>query len=162
VLTAVWTFTLAMTVWFTHEQALGSEAWTSLTLLGSSRPSSGAGNTTETVITFYGRSTSETTALGRSRLPLSTRSKDDGMKVWTGFEFDLSGFFGEPGVFALGFGAVSYCVDCNATPIIAVRGRFQGVPFVMKLHLEPVPESEPVEIIDTIKNETRAIRGRQP
>ena len=88
-------------------------------------------------------------------------SKDDGMKVWTGFEFDLSGFFGEPGVFALGFGAVSYCVDCNATPIIAVRGRFQGVPFVMKLHLEPIPESEPVEIIDTIKNETRAIKGRQ-
>jgi hypothetical protein len=29
----------------------------------------------------------------------------------------------------------------------------------MKLHLEPIPESEPVEIIDTIKNEVRAIKG---
>lgn len=86
-------------------------------------------------------------------------SKDDGMKVWTGFEFDTSGFFQEPGVFALEFGAASYCVDCNATPIIAVRGRYQGQPFVMKLHLEPIPESEPVEVIDTIKNEVRAIKG---
>jgi hypothetical protein len=85
--------------------------------------------------------------------------EDDGKKVWTGFEFDLSGFLAEQEVFALGFGAVSYCVDCNATPIIAVRGRYQGQPFVMKLHLEPIPESEPVEIIDTLKGEVRAIEG---
>ena len=88
--------------------------------------------------------------------------EDDGKKVWTGFEFDLTGLFGEPGVFALEFGAVSYCIECNnATPIIAVRGRYQGVPFVMKLHLEPIPDSDPVEIIDTIKNEVRAIKGEQ-
>lgn len=89
-------------------------------------------------------------------------SKDDGMKVWTGFEFDLSGFFAEQEeVFALGFGAVSYCVDCNATPIIAVRGRYKGQPFVMKLHLEPIPQSETVEIIDTLKGEIRAIEENQ-
>jgi hypothetical protein len=88
--------------------------------------------------------------------------EDDGKKVWAGFEFSLSGLFADEGMFALEFGAVSYCVDCNATPIIAVRGRYEGVPFVLKLHLEPIPESEPVEIIDTLKNETRAIRGRQP
>jgi len=86
-------------------------------------------------------------------------SKDDGMKVWTGFEFDLSGFFGEQEVFALEFGAASYCLDCNATPIIGVRGRYQGQPFVLKLHLEPIPDSEPVEIIDTLKGEVRAIDG---
>jgi len=85
--------------------------------------------------------------------------EDDGKKVWTGFEFDLSGFLKGQDVFALEFGAASYCVECNATPIIAVRGRFQGQPFVLKLHLEPIPDSEPVEIIDTLKNEVRAIKG---
>ena len=87
--------------------------------------------------------------------------EDDGKNVWIGFELDLSGLFAEPGVFALEFGAVSYCIDCNATPIIGVRGRYQGVPFVMKLHLEPIPDSDPVEIIDTIKNEVRAIEREQ-
>lgn len=85
--------------------------------------------------------------------------EDDGKNVWMGFELDLSGFFAEPGVFALEFGAVSYCIDCNATPIIGVRGRYQGVPFVMKLHLEPIPDSDPVEIIDTLNGEVRAIKG---
>lgn len=85
-------------------------------------------------------------------------SKDDGMKVWTGFEFDLSGFFGEPGVFALAFVAVSYCIDCCPTPTIGVRGRYHGQPFMLKLHLEPIPDSDPVEIIDTMKQEIRTRR----
>jgi hypothetical protein len=88
-------------------------------------------------------------------------SKDDGMKVWTGFEFNLSGFFGEPGVFALGFGAASYCIDCCPTPFIGVRGRYHGQPFMMKLHLEPIADSDPVEIIDTLKGEVRAIQESQ-
>ena len=83
--------------------------------------------------------------------------EDDGKKVWTGFEFSLSEFLAEPGVDVEDFGAASYCIDCNETPIIAVRGRYLGVPFVMKLHLEPVP-SDPVEIIDKIKNEVRKIK----
>lgn len=87
--------------------------------------------------------------------------EDDGKKVWTGFEFDLSGFLTEQDVFALEYGAVSYCVECNATPILAIRGRYLGQPFVMKLHLEPIPESEPVEIIDTLKGEVRAIEENQ-
>ncbi len=59
------------------------------------------------------------------------------------------------------FGAASYCIECNATPIIAVRRRFQSVPFVLKLHLEPIPDSEAVEIIDTLKGEVRAIEENQ-
>ena len=89
-------------------------------------------------------------------------SEDDGKKVWTGFEFSLKDFLNEPGVDVEDFGAASFCIDCNPTPIIAVRGRYQGVPFVMKLHLEPVPNTDPVEIIDKIRNEVRAIKGDAP
>jgi len=89
--------------------------------------------------------------------------EDDGKKVWAGFEFDLSGFLAEQEVFALEFGGASYCIECkNATPIMAVRGRYHGQPFVLMLHLEPIPDSEPVEVIDTLKNETRAIKEKQP
>lgn len=83
---------------------------------------------------------------------------DDGKKVWVGFEVRLGGFFTEPGVEVEDFGAVSYCVDYSPTPAIPIRGTFRGLPFVLKLMLEPVPGSEPIEIVDTIKAELRTIR----
>jgi hypothetical protein len=88
--------------------------------------------------------------------------KNDGMKVWTGFEINLSDFLAEPGFDGIEFGAVSFCIECNAAPMICIRGKFQGQPFVMKLSLEPDPDSDPLEIIDTLKQEVRAIERDEP
>ena len=83
--------------------------------------------------------------------------ENDGKKVWPGFEIILSDLFAEPGIEVDGFGVVSLCQDCNPTPIILFKGKYQGNRFVMKLLLEPAPNSEPVEFIDTIKGEVRTI-----
>ena len=89
-------------------------------------------------------------------------NKDDGMKVWTGFEFDLGGFLAEPGVDVEEFGALSYCAECSPTPFIGFRGTYRGPAFVMKLHLEPIPDTEPREVLDTLKREVRAIEETHP
>jgi hypothetical protein len=86
--------------------------------------------------------------------------EEDGRRVWTGFRFDLSGFAAEPGVEVREAGAVSYCAGCSPTPALAVRGAYLGHPFALRLHLEPVPGGEPVEVIDAINHTTRPI-GRE-
>ena len=87
---------------------------------------------------------------------------DDGLKVWSAFSMNLSDLFAEPGVDVSEFGFLSYCAECTPVPFFGVRGTFKGRPFLLKLHLEPIPNSVPVEVIDTIKNETRAIKETQP
>lgn len=89
-------------------------------------------------------------------------SKDDGKMVWTGFQVNLSGFLAEPGVAVEEFGAVSYVLGQNETPIIGFRGKYRGVPFVMKLHLEPIPDSPVHEVIDTLRREVRLIQRETP
>ncbi len=84
--------------------------------------------------------------------------KDDGKKVWVGFEVCLTDLFTEPGMQIEAFGCVSYCPDYSPTPSIPIRGTFREHPFVFRLMLEPVPGSEPIEIVDTLKAEIRTIR----
>jgi hypothetical protein len=83
---------------------------------------------------------------------------DDGKKVWVGFEFNLTDFLAEPGVEVEDYGACSACVDCNPRPILAIRGTYEGEPFALKVNLEPVPDTDPVERLDTIKQEIRPIK----
>jgi hypothetical protein len=76
----------------------------------------------------------------------------DGLKVWTGFAFDLTsmmGLFGMPGLAIQGIEARSRCVDCTPAPMIELRCRLGHEKVVIQLHLEPVADSPVVEIIDT-------------
>lgn len=86
---------------------------------------------------------------------------EDGKRVWSAFQVDLSKLLAEPGIEVEEFGFVSYCVECTAVPFVGVRGKFMNTGFLLKLYLEPIPNSEPVEIIDTLKKETRAIKEKQ-
>jgi len=86
----------------------------------------------------------------------------DGSKVWAGFRFDVSGLLAERGVLVESVLAVSYCTQCNETPYMGVRGTYYGRSFSLRIHLEPIPGSEPVEIIDTLKHQVRDIKERQP
>jgi len=86
----------------------------------------------------------------------------DGMKVWSAFEMNLSDLFSEPSIEITEVGFRSVCIECTPTPFVGVRGTYKEQPFVLMIHLQPIADTEPVEIIDTIKNTTRAINGRQP
>lgn len=76
--------------------------------------------------------------------------RNDGERVWAGFHFDLSGFAREPGVQIDTTHIESRCLECSETPGVRLWGRFHGQPFVLRLHQEPSPDSEPTEILDTI------------
>jgi hypothetical protein len=53
-------------------------------------------------------------------------------------------------------------MDCAAeTPHILIRGSYFGESVRLKLHLEPKPDTKPVEIIDVLKNEVRDIKEKQ-
>lgn len=87
--------------------------------------------------------------------------EQDGMTVWSGFRFDLSGFLVERGVLSDSILAASYCIECSETPYIGIKGSYFGKPFRLKLHLEPIPNTAPVEIIDTLKQQLRDIKEKQ-
>jgi len=85
---------------------------------------------------------------------------EDGIRVWTSYSMRLSDLLAEPGFEVTEFGFRSYCPGSTPTPFVGIRGKFKNRPFILMIHLEPIPETEPVEIIDTIKNQTRAMKGR--
>jgi len=86
----------------------------------------------------------------------------DGLRVWTAFSMNASNWFSEPGIEVTEFGFRSYCVECTPTPFFGVRGKYKGHPFVLMIHMEPIPQSKTVEVIDTLGDEVRAIKERQP
>lgn len=88
--------------------------------------------------------------------------EQDGQRVWSGFGFDVSGFVAERGVLVQSVVASSYCVECSQTPYVGIKGMYLGKPFGLRLHLEPIPDTPPVEVIDTIKMQLRDIRENQP
>lgn len=80
---------------------------------------------------------------------------DDGKKVWAGFIFDIGDFSKENGVWIQEFAAASYCQECTEHPKLMAQGKFQGHNFHLHIFLEPVAESEAVEMIDTLQQEIR-------
>lgn len=79
--------------------------------------------------------------------------ENDGLKVWTGFAFDISnmmGLFGMPGLRIDGIEARSRCVDFTPAPMIAMRCKLGIEKVVIQIHLEPVADSPVAEVIDTI------------
>ena len=85
--------------------------------------------------------------------------EDDGKRVWSAFEYDLAGLFHEPGLRVDKFATRSQCVFDSPTPFIAIKGEYFGEPFVLRMHLEPIPNSEVVELVDAIRNEVRLIES---
>ena len=83
---------------------------------------------------------------------------EDGKKVWSPFEFNVFGFLGEPGIDEIEkVGVVSFSDQDNHGPFIGIMGSYRGKPFAMRIHLEPQPETFPLEVVDRIKNEVRPI-----
>ena len=84
---------------------------------------------------------------------------DDGKRVWSAFEFDLMDFLAEQELVVEECGAMSYEEATNTRPFIGIVGSFKGQPFVFQLNLEPIPDTEPLEIVDTIQDIVRPYNG---
>jgi hypothetical protein len=83
---------------------------------------------------------------------------EDGKLVWTGFSMRLHELFAEPSLEMTEVGFRSYCESCTLNPFIGISGNYKHRPFILTIHLEPVLDTDPIEVIDTINNQTRAIR----
>jgi hypothetical protein len=81
--------------------------------------------------------------------------EDDGKKVWAGFVFEMGGFSHSPGVWIQEQAVASYCNECTPFPKLMAKGKFEGHPFLLHVYLEPIADSDTVEVIDTITNEIR-------
>ena len=82
-----------------------------------------------------------------------------GKRLWSAFEFDLMDFLAEPELVVEECGAMSYEEATNTRPFIGIVGSFKGQPFVFQLNLEPIPDTEPLEIVDTIQDIVRPFNG---
>jgi hypothetical protein len=86
---------------------------------------------------------------------------EDGKKVWAGFIFDSGDFGRENGVWIQEQAVASYCQGgvqvCNPHPKLMIRGKYKNHWFLLHIHLEPITETETIEVVDTIKKEVRAI-----
>lgn len=82
---------------------------------------------------------------------------DDGKKVWSGFIFDFGDFAREEGVWIREYAIASYCAEHTNHPQLMIDGKYQGHKFKLSIILEPITETSPVEIIDTIHQKLIAI-----
>lgn len=82
---------------------------------------------------------------------------EDGKRVWSAFVVSLWGISQEAGVEFTNFYAISQRVDHSPTPFVEVTGEYFGEPFSLRVYLEPLPNSETRELVDTVRQEVRAI-----
>lgn len=86
---------------------------------------------------------------------------EDGKIVWSPYEFDVFGFLGEDGIDDIEkCGVVTFSVQDNHGPFIAIVGSYRGKPFALRIHLEPDPATKPLEVVDRINNEVRPIEEK--
>ena len=50
----------------------------------------------------------------------------------------------------------SFCNECTPYPKLMIKGKFEGHPFLLHIYLEPIADTETVEIIDTVNKTIRA------
>ncbi len=82
-----------------------------------------------------------------------------GKRVWAAFEFDIAGLVVEPDLEIDECGVMSFEEATNTRPFVGFVGSFKGQPFVFQLNLEPIPNTEPLEILDTIQDVVRPFNG---
>lgn len=87
--------------------------------------------------------------------------EDDGKGVWSGFDFHLSGFGHEPGVELLDYGAASRCDDDTPIPFLGIEGKYFGQDFVLRVGLEPLPNSDAKEILDVVRQVVRPVTDEE-
>jgi hypothetical protein len=85
--------------------------------------------------------------------------EDDGKLVWASFSMRLTELFADPHLEVNELGFRSYCEKNTPNPLIEIRGNYKSRLFNLTIHLEPQLDTDPIEIIDTIRNQTRAIRS---
>lgn len=85
--------------------------------------------------------------------------EDDGRTIWAAYQFDMLGFANE--VDCSEVVALSACVEHSLEPVVGIRGSFHGQPFILRLHLVPLANSDTREIYDSLRNEVRAIEEEQ-
>lgn len=82
--------------------------------------------------------------------------KEDGEKVWTGFEFRLNNFIKSLSKIENSsldeFAVASVCAECNKIPKIVFIGKYKGNLFHLDIWLEPHENSPVSETIDAINN----------
>ena len=81
----------------------------------------------------------------------------DGTLIWSGFDFGIANFLKEPEFEVDVVGMASYCIQCSPTPFIEFKGRFKGKPFFLRISLEPIPDTKPLELVDAIRNQVRPV-----
>ena len=86
--------------------------------------------------------------------------EDDGKRVWSGFDFELFGLSQESGMEFTNFGGMSRGAIYRPIPFLGVTGEYFGQPFVLHIHLEPIPHSGVKELLDMVLLEVRAIENR--
>ncbi len=57
--------------------------------------------------------------------------------------------------------AMSQCEPHALTPYIEVTGRYFSQPFRLRIHLQPLPDSEIKEVFDTVRGVARPIKDGQ-
>lgn len=87
--------------------------------------------------------------------------EDDGKRVWSGLDFHLSGFSHEPGVELLDYGATSRCDEDTPIPFLGIEGKYFGESFVLRVGLEPLPNSEVREIVDVVRQVVRPVTDEE-
>ena len=89
--------------------------------------------------------------------------EEDGRKVWTPFTFDftdlvLGGLFAVPGLVIERMNVASHDQSEYGCPTLVLKGSCDGDKLVLIVSLDPVPGSEAVEVIDTIREIIREPR----
>ena len=89
--------------------------------------------------------------------------EEDGRTVWTPFTFDFTdlvrgGLFAVPGLVIDRMAVASHDQSEYGCPTLVLKGSCDGDQLVLHVWLDPIPGSEAVEIIDTIREVIREPR----
>lgn len=89
--------------------------------------------------------------------------EEDGRTVWTPFTFDFTdlvrgGLFAVPGLVIDYMAVASHNQSEYGCPVLVLKGSCDGEKLVLIVSLDPVPGSEAVEVIDTIREVIREPR----
>ena len=87
--------------------------------------------------------------------------EEDGKRVWSGFEVDLFALSKDAGVEFKDFVAFSRSEGHCPVPFVRIKGEYFSQPFVLLIHLEPLPHSATKELLDVMRQEVRAIENRK-
>jgi hypothetical protein len=82
---------------------------------------------------------------------------EDGKLIWAGFDLDIWSLLDEPEFEVDAMGMASYCVQCSPLPFVGFKGRFKGKPCFLRISLEPIPDSQALELVDTVRNQVRSV-----